>query len=105
MNIDITNKLSSKKSNTDFLQKLGGSLENMKYFSVDRQEGDYTILQNILTKKIFEVKTSKLPPFLNDGDILKKIGFNYEFDFQKTKELQREVREKMNKVLESNEQT
>ena len=68
----------------------------MKYFSVDRKEGQYTILQNTVTKKMYEIKTSKLPPFLNDGDILKKIGFNYEFDFQKTRELQEAMRQKMN---------
>lgn len=68
----------------------------MKYFSVDRKEGQYTILQNTVTKKMYEIKTSKLPPFLNDGDILKKIGFNYEFDFQKTRELQETMRQKMN---------
>lgn len=97
MNIDINNNLNKKISNSDFLKKLGGTLENMKYFSVDRKEGQYTILQNTVTKKMYEIKTSKLPPFLNDGDILKKIGFNYEFDFQKTRELQEAMRQKMNK--------
>lgn len=96
MNIDINNNLNKKISHSDFLKKLGGTLENMKYFSVDRKEGQYTILQNTVTKKMYEIKTSKLPPFLNDGDILKKIGFNYEFDFQKTRELQEAMRQKMN---------
>lgn len=59
----------------------------MKLFSVDKREGNYTILRNTDTQKIYEVKTSKLPPFLNNGDIIKKVGFSYEFDFQKTNEL------------------
>ena len=106
MDINIKQTLNKQITNSTFVKKLGGTLEKMKYFSVDRTEGKYTILQNISTQKMYEVKTSSLPPFLNDGDILKKVGFNnYEFDFQKTKEIQREVREKMNKVLESNEQT
>ena len=35
----------------------------MKYFAVDRTEGKYTILQETQTHKIYEVKSSKLPPF------------------------------------------
>ena len=50
MNININNNLNKKISNSDFLKKLGGTLENMKYFSVDRKEGQYTILQNTVTK-------------------------------------------------------
>lgn len=71
----------------------------MKYFSVDRKEGQYTILQNTVTKKMYEIKTSKLPPFLNDGDILKKIGFNYEFDYQKTKRTSRSNAKKNGRKL------
>lgn len=67
----------------------------MQYFSVDRQEGKYTILQNTYNHKIYEVKTSKLPPFLNDGDILKKSGFNYEFDLQKTNEIKSKMKSLM----------
>lgn len=59
----------------------------MKFFSVDKRNGPYTILKSTDNSKTFEVETSKLPPFLDNGDIIKKVGFNYEFDFQKTKEL------------------
>lgn len=97
MDINIKQTLNKQITNSTFVKKLGGTLEKMKYFSVDRTEGKYTILQNISTQKMYEVKTSSLPPFLNDGDILKKVGFNnYEFDFQKTKEIQREMNQKMN---------
>ena len=91
MNIEL-NQLKSNISNSKFIKKLGGALEQMQYFSVDRQEGKYTILQNTYTHKIYEVKTSKLPPFLNDGDILKKSGFNYEFDLQKTNEIKSKMK-------------
>ena len=59
----------------------------MKFFSVDKRKGPYTILINTNNSKTIEVETSKLPPFLNSGDIIKKIGSNYEFDFKKTREL------------------
>ena len=59
----------------------------MKFFLVDKRQGQYTILKNTATQKTYEVKSSKLPPFLNNGDIIKKVGFKYEFDFQKTKEI------------------
>lgn len=59
----------------------------MTFFTVTKREGQYTILKNTNTQKTYEVKSSKLPPFLNNGDIIKKIGFTYEFDFKKTKEL------------------
>lgn len=98
MNIDIKHNLQKANSNYTFIKNLGGTLEKMKYFSVDRTEGKYTILQNLSTQKMHEVKTSSLPPFLNDGDILKKVGFNYEFDFQKTREIQREMQQKMNEL-------
>lgn len=70
----------------------------MKYFAVDRQEGKYTILENTVTRKRFEVENSKLPPFLEDGDILKKEGLNYEFDFFKTAQLKREIKDQMNEL-------
>lgn len=94
MNIEL-NHSKSHISNSNFIKKLGGALEQMQYFSVDRQEGKYTILQNTYTHKIYEVKTSKLPPFLNDGDILKKSGFNYEFDLQKTNEIKSKMKNLM----------
>ena len=71
----------------------------MKYYAVDRTEGDYTILQNMFNHKIYEVKTSKLPPFLEDGDILKKEGLYYEFDFHKTSQLKKQSQSKMNELF------
>ena len=59
----------------------------MKFFSVDKRNGSYTILKDTNSQKTFEIKSSKLPPFLDNGDIVKKVGLNYEFDFQKTREL------------------
>lgn len=99
MHIPLNNNLNKNNSNSNFIKTLGGIIENMQYFIVDRQEGEYTILQNKQTNKIYEIKTSKLPPFLNDGDILKKSGFKYEFDLQKTNELKQEIKNKMNKLF------
>lgn len=98
MDINIKHNLNQTISNSTFIKRLGGTLKKMKYFSVDRTEGKYTILQNLSTQKMHEVKTSSLPPFLNDGDILKKVGFSYEFDFQKTREIQRDMQQKMNEL-------
>ena len=98
MDINIKHNLNQTISNSTFIKRLGGTLEKMKYFSVDRTEGKYTILQNLSTQKMHEVKTSSLPPILNDGDILKKVGFSYEFDFQKTREIQRNMQQKMNEL-------
>lgn len=58
----------------------------MQYYSVDSQDGDYTILENTETHKTHQVKTSKLPPFVSSGDILKKSGLKYEFDLKRTNE-------------------
>lgn len=96
--MDIQNKLENILSlnsnlNTEFIKILGGALDNMKYYAVDRIEGDYAILENTYTHKMYEVKTSKLPPFLSDGDILKKSGLIYEFDYQKTNATKRELQE------------
>lgn len=99
MNIEL-NKTKTKISNSNFIKKLGGALEQMQYFSVDRQEGNFTILQNTYTHKKYEIKTSKLPPFLNDGDILKKSGFNYEFDLSKTNELKSKMKNKMENLFQ-----
>lgn len=101
MNIDL-NHTKKHISNSSFIKNLGGVLEKMQYFSVDRQEGQYTILQNTYTHKIYEVKTSKLPPFLNDGDILKKSGFNYEFDLQKTNEHKAKIEKSIKKLFSEN---
>lgn len=98
MNIEL-NQEKQKNSNSNFIKTLGGALEQMQYFSVDRQEGKYTILENTYTHKTYEVKTSKLPPFLNDGDILKKSGFNYEFDLQKTNEQKSKIKKQMENLF------
>jgi len=77
----------------------------MKYFAVDITEGKYTILQETQTHKIYEVKSSKLPPFLKDGDIVRKIGFStYEFDFAKTNETKNQVKEVYNNLFLKEEQ-
>ncbi len=99
MDINLQQNLGKKFSNSNFITILGGALEEMQYFVVDRKEGDYTILQNRQTHKTFEVKTTKLPPFLNDGDVLKKSGFNYEFDLSKTNELKQNISNKMNTLF------
>lgn len=93
-NLNLDLNLSCKKNlNSKFIKILGGALDKMKYYAVDRIEGDYAILENTYTHKTCEVKTSKLPPFLDDGDVLKKSGLTYEFDFHKTNELKKEVKE------------
>lgn len=101
MNINLNEHFSKSNSNSNFIKTLGGALENMQYFVVDRKEGDYTILENRQTHKTYEVKTSKLPPFLNDGDILKKTGFRYEFDLQKTNQLKQEIKKQFNNLFEN----
>ena len=101
MNLNIEKNLKKNNSNSEFNKILGGALERMKYFVVDRQEGNYTILENAYNHKTYEVKTSILPPFFNDGDVLKKSGFNYEFDFQKTNELKKNIKNTMNGLFEN----
>lgn len=105
MNILLENHLKKSKNNLELKNNLGGALNTMKYFAVDRTEGKYTILQETQTHKIYEVKSSKLPPFLKDGDIVKKIGFNtYEFDFAKTNEIKNQVKEVYNNLFLKEEQ-
>lgn len=93
MDISLHNNLKTKQ-NLELKNNLGGVLNKMKYFAVDRKEGIYTILENTQTHKLYEVKSSQLPPFLKDGDIVKKVGFsNYEFDLAKTNEAKNKVKE------------
>ncbi len=104
MNIYISNNLKQTNSNKILKNNLGGVLNKMRYFAVDRKEGKYTILQNTETHKIYEVKSSKLPPFLKDGDIVKKVGFNsYEFDLMKTNEIKDQVQSMHKKLITVNE--
>mgnify|MGYP001026098145 FL=1 len=105
MNILLENQFKKSQKNLELKQKLGGALNTMKYFAVDRKEGKYTILQDTQTHKLYEVKSSKLPPFLKDGDIVKKIGFNtYEFDFFKTNETKNQIKETYNNIFLKEEQ-
>ena len=69
MDISLHNNLKTKQ-NLELKNNLGGVLNKMKYFAVDRKEGIYTILENTQTHKLYEVKSSQLPPFLKDGDIV-----------------------------------
>lgn len=93
MDIYLQNNL-KQKQNLELKNNLGGVLNKMKYFAVDRKEGVYTILENTQTHKLYEVKSSQLPPFLKDGDIVKKVGFNnYEFDLTKTNEAKNKIQE------------
>ena len=59
----------------------------IKYFSVNKKEKEYTILKDMNNSRLYEITNTKLPPFLNIGDVIKKVGFSYEFDFQKTREI------------------
>jgi hypothetical protein len=105
MNILLENHFQKSQNNLKLKNNLGGALNKMKYFAVDRTEGKYTILQETQTHKIYEVKSSKLPPFLKDGDIVRKIGFNtYEFDFAKTNETKSQVKEVYNNLFLKEEQ-
>ena len=100
MNIDLKQNLKKQISNQNLLKELGGTLEKMRYFAVDRKEGIYTILENPYTQRTHKVKTSSLPPFISDGDIVRKTGFHYEFDLQKTNELKSQIKNKMNELFE-----
>ena len=105
MNILLENHFQKSQNNLKLKNNLGGALNKMKYFAVDRTEGKYTIRQETQTHKIYEVKSSKLPPFLKDGDIVRKIGFNtYEFDFAKTNETKSQVKEVYNNLFLKEEQ-
>lgn len=72
----------------------------MKFFAVDRKEGKYTILENPDNKRTFKVRTSSLPPFISDGDIVRRSGFHYEFDLQKTNEMSQKIKTKMDTIFE-----
>ncbi len=99
MDININLNQNLEKSNSNFLKELKQVLENIQYYVVDRQEGNFTILENRQTHKMFEVKTCTLPPFLKDGDVLKKCGKNFEFDIVKTNELKKNASEKMKQLF------
>ena len=72
----------------------------MRFFLFFITEGDYTILENPYTQKTHKVRTSSLPPFISDGDIVRKAGFHYEFDLQKTNEMKNKTKTQMNELFE-----
>ena len=45
MNILLENHFQKSQNNLKLKNNLGGALNKMKYFAVDRTEGKYTILQ------------------------------------------------------------
>ena len=76
--------------------QLATKLDAIEEFSVDRFEGDKVVLENRENGEILNVDKEDLPEGIKEGSILKKINGKYIFDGQKTKEIEEEIKNKIN---------
>lgn len=107
-NIGINNKLTSNDRNRlmqSFMKKIFEKLEEFKkdeqqILVIDRFEGDLAVCENRETKQMINIEKSDLPDDIKEGDIVKKINNNYELDFEKTKEIEERINEKVKDLFE-----
>ena len=75
-------------------------MENI-YYSVDRIENDYIVLENIKTGNIVNVKKSYINFEVIENDILLFDGEKYQKDSDKKMNLINDIRRKMNDIKKS----
>lgn len=76
-------------------------LDKLKYFSIDRFEGDFAIC--ILDdEEILKIERKKLPKNCKEGDVLKKTGEFYEIDLKETKKRKEELYNLQNELFDEN---
>ena len=75
--------------------ELAEKLNTIEEFSVDRFEENIAVLENRKTREISNVDKNELPENVREGSIIDKINGKYEFNEEKTKEIEKEIKDKM----------
>lgn len=67
---------------------------------VDRIEEDIAICENRRNKIIIEIKVSKLPEGIKEGDIIKYFDGVFRIDVEEQENIEKRIEDKMNSLWE-----
>lgn len=99
--IEKEHKRYREKENTSDLEKeVAHKLDAIEEFTVDRIEESYVVLENCLTKQMENRKKEELPSEIQEGDILQKIHGKYRIDQEKTRQIEKNIEDKMKNLWE-----
>lgn len=87
----------------NFIQELKDTLE-VKYYTIDRFEGDIAVCQDRETKEILNISKNNLPKDIEEGQILKLKNNSFEIDYDKTEEAQNRVKNKFDRLMKKKDE-
>ena len=93
---DIKNEI--KQNNTSEEMELAKKLDAIEGYSVDRFEGEYAVLENRKTNETKNVKKDMLPENIREGSILQYVNGKYTYNEELTKEENKRIQDRMNKL-------
>lgn len=76
--------------------ELAKKLDAIQEFSIDRLEDDIVVLENRENGNRKNIERNKLPPNIEEGDILKCINGKFSLDKEKTVDETNRIKNKMN---------
>ena len=92
---EIKNKTNISNEEIEVAQKL----DAIEEYTIDRFEGNKAVLENRKTGKMKNVEKDKLPKEIKEGSILNCINEKYFLNQEKTKEVEKNIENKFNKLL------
>lgn len=92
---EIINKTNISNEEIEVAQKL----DAIEEYTIDRFEGNKAVLENRKTGKMKNVEKDKLPKEIKEGSILNCINEKYFLNQEKTKEVEKNIENKFNKLL------
>lgn len=92
---EIKNKTNISNEEIEVAQKL----DAIEEYTIDRFEGNKAVLENRKTGKMKNVEKDKLPKEIKEGSILNCINEKYFLNQEKTKEVEKNIEDKFNKLL------
>lgn len=102
MELNLLNELNRGQEEIDinqFQREITNKLEEMENkFTVDRFEGDIAVLENRDTGEMININKNELPQDAKEGSILKLNNKKYEIDMEEQKEVEKRIKDKMNKL-------
>ena len=102
MELNLLNDLNRGQNEIDinqFQRELTNKLEEMENkFTIDRFEGDIAVLENRDTGEMININKNDLPQDAKEGSILKLNNNKYEIDLEEQKEVEKRIKDKMNKL-------
>ena len=72
--------------------------KEMQEYTVDRFEGNIAVCENRKTKEILNVNKENLPQEAREGSILTYRNGKFSLDEEKTQEISKRIKEKMNNL-------